>query len=85
MAIYPDSYTILEEFLKGMPPNMRSKCFLDYGMSPETATLEEFVAVAKEIEQSEKTEAYYKQQYGRTTTSDRNAVNTPKATQNARK
>jgi hypothetical protein len=85
MAIYPDSYTILKEFLKGMPPSMRSKCFLDYGMSPETSTLEEFVAVAKEIEQSEKTEAYYKRQYGRTTTSDRNAVNTPKATQNARK
>ena len=63
MAVYPDSYTILEEFLRAIPAHMRSKCFLDHGMSPEVNSLEDFVSITKEIEQNEKTEAYYKSQY----------------------
>jgi hypothetical protein len=63
MVVYPDSYTILEEFLRGILPQTRSQCFLEYGLSPETNSLEDFVSIAKTIEQNEKTGAYYKGQY----------------------
>ena len=63
MAVYPDIYTILEEFLWVMPPQTCSRCFLEYGLSPETNSLEDFVSIVKTIEQNEKTKAYYKGQY----------------------
>jgi len=75
MAIYPDTYTILEEFLWGIPPQTHSLCLLEYGLSSKTNSLEDFVSIAKKIEQNEKTEAYYKGQYSKpaATTEGKNA------------
>ncbi len=63
MAVYPDGYTILEEFLRK-----------DIGLSPEVNSLEDFVAMAKSIEQRDKTDAYYRQLHHKTST---NSANTP--------
>jgi len=51
MSVYPDDYSILELFLTGIPPWMASKMFEDFGLSPESNTLDDFVAMAKAIEQ----------------------------------
>jgi len=32
MAVYPDGYTILEEFLRGLPLAMTTKMFKDIGL-----------------------------------------------------
>jgi len=38
---------------------MASKMFEDFGLSPESNTLDNFVATAKAIEQQGKTKTYY--------------------------
>ena len=59
MSAYPDDYSILELFLTGIPPWMASNMFEDFGLSPESNTLDDFVATAKAIEQRGKTKTYY--------------------------
>ena len=59
MSVLPDDYTILEQFLAGLPSWMASKMFEDFGLSPESNTLDDFVATAKAIEQRGKTKTYY--------------------------
>lgn len=60
MAIYPDSYTILEEFMAGLPQVMLSCCFREHRLTIESNSLDEWVGAAKEIEQCDRTESYYK-------------------------
>ena len=59
MAVLPDDYTILEQFLAGLPSWMATKMFEDFGLSPESNSLDDFVAMAKTIEQWGKTKTYY--------------------------
>ena len=68
MAVYPDGYTILEEFLRGLPQTMTTKMFKDIGLSPEVNSLDDFVAMAKSIKQRDKTDAYYRQLHNKTST-----------------
>ena len=74
MAVYPDGYTIPEEFLRGLPLTMTTKMFKDIGLSPEVNSLKDFVAMAKSIEQRDKTDAYYRQLHHKTSA---NSANTP--------
>ena len=48
MAIYPDDYSILEQFLTGIPQDMATKMFKNFGLSPEIHSLDDLVAMAKE-------------------------------------
>lgn len=59
MAIYPDDYTILQTFLMGIPSSIITELLGTIGLSPETNSLEDFVAHAKEIEQRTKNKSYY--------------------------
>ncbi len=61
MAVYPDEYTILDVYLRGIPSSIFTELLTTIGLSPEINSLEEFVAYAKEVEQRTKTEAYYRQ------------------------
>src|SRR6266545_1522688 len=58
MSIYPDNYSILEQFLTGLPMPMVNR-ILEEGYFPEIHTVEEFVLKAKSIENYEKTKAYF--------------------------
>lgn len=71
MAVYPDAYTILEEFMNGLPQVMLSRCFREHRLTVESHSLEDWVGAAKEIERCDKTESYYKDRskYRGTTTS----------------
>jgi hypothetical protein len=60
MAVYPDSYTILEEFMAGLPPAMLSRCFREHRLTAVANSLDDWVGAAKEIERCDKTESYYK-------------------------
>lgn len=59
MAIYPDGYTILQMFLVGVPAPILNELLGMVGLSPETNTLDDFVAHAKEVEQRTKNKSYY--------------------------
>ena len=59
MSVYPDDYSILEQFLTGIPDWMATKMFEDFRFLPESNTLDDFVAMAKAIEQRGKTKTYY--------------------------
>jgi hypothetical protein len=59
MAVYPDEYTILEEFVKGLPPIMRSRYFREHRITVEANSLEDWVAAAREIERCDRNETYY--------------------------
>jgi len=59
MAIYPDDYTILQMFLMGIPTSILNELLGTVGLSPETNTLDDFVAHAKEVEQRTKNKLYY--------------------------
>jgi hypothetical protein len=59
MAIYLDDYTVLQTFLMGIPSNIITELLGTIGLSPETNTLDDFVAHAKEIEQRAKNKSYY--------------------------
>ena len=59
MAIYPDDYTILQTFLMGIPSSIITELLGTIGLSPETNSLEDFVAHAKEIEQRMRNKSYY--------------------------
>ena len=61
MAVYPDEYTILDVFLRGIPSSIFTELLMTIGLSPEINSLDEFVAYTKEVEQRTKTEAYYRQ------------------------
>jgi hypothetical protein len=61
MAVYPDNYTILEEFMAGLPRAMLTRCFRDHRLSAEANSLDDWVGAAKEIEWCDKTESYYKE------------------------
>jgi len=58
MSVYPDNYSILEQFLTGLPMPMVNR-ILEEGYFPEIHTVEEFVLKAKSIENYEKTKAYF--------------------------
>jgi hypothetical protein len=60
MAVYPDSYTILEEFMGGLPPAMILRCFHEHRLTTEANLLDDWVGAAKEIERCDKMESYYK-------------------------
>lgn len=60
MAVYPDNYTILEEFMAGLPPSTLTRCFRDHRLTAEANSLDDWVGAAKEIERCDKTESYYK-------------------------
>jgi hypothetical protein len=60
MAVYPDSYTILEEFMAGIPQAMLTRCFREHRLTAESNSLDDWVGAAKEIERCDKTESYYK-------------------------
>lgn len=60
MAVYPDSYTILEEFIAGLPQAMLTRCFREHRLTVEANSLDEWVGAAKEIEQCDRAESYYK-------------------------
>jgi len=59
MAIYPDDYTILQIFLMGIPSSIITELLGTIGLSPETNSLEDFVAHVKEIEQRTRNKSYY--------------------------
>src|ERR1700694_1181844 len=59
-AVYPDSYTILEEFMGGLPPTMILRCFHKHRLTTEVNSLDDWVGAAKEIERCDKTKLYYK-------------------------
>jgi len=58
-AYTTDLYMLLEQFLVGLPSWMASKMIEDFGLSPESNSLDDFVATAKAIEQRGKTKMYY--------------------------
>jgi hypothetical protein len=60
MAVYPDEYTILEEFMAGLPSAMLSRCFREHRLTVKSTSLEDWVGAAKEIERCDRTESYYK-------------------------
>jgi hypothetical protein len=60
MAVYPDSYTILEEFMGGLPQTMILQCFHEHRLTTEANLLDDWVGTAKDIERCDKTESYYK-------------------------
>ena len=60
MAVYPDEYTILEEFVKGLPQAMLSRCFREHRITVEANSLEDWVAAAREIERCDRNESYYR-------------------------
>ena len=60
MAVFPDEYTMLEEFIYGLPNNMVERCFREHRLTVESNTIDDWVSAAKDIEVCEKTEAYYK-------------------------
>jgi hypothetical protein len=57
MVVYPDNYTILEEFMAGLPQAMLIRCFRDHRLLAEA----NWVGAAKEIERCDKTESFYKE------------------------
>ena len=59
MAIFPDNYTMLEEFLNGLPQAMLARCFREYRLTVEANTLEDWLAAAKDIEVCDRNETYY--------------------------
>ena len=59
MEIYPDDYTILQTFLMGIPSSIITELLGTIGLSPETNSLEDFIAHTKEIEQHTKNKSYY--------------------------
>ena len=59
MAVFPDQHTMLEEFLKGIPQEMRSRCFREFGLNPESNDLDDFVSTALRIEHGNKVDTYY--------------------------
>jgi len=59
MAVYPDQHTMLEEFLKGIPYDMRTRCFKEFGLNPESNDLDDFVSTALRIEHGNRVDAYY--------------------------
>ena len=61
MAVYPDNYTILEEFMMGIPPATLTRCFRDHRLTAKVNSLDAWVGAAKEIEHCDRTEAYYKE------------------------
>ena len=61
MVVYPDNYTILEEFMTGIPPATLTRCFRDHRLTAEVNSLDDWVGAAKEIERCDRTEAYYKE------------------------
>jgi len=77
MAVYPDSYTILEEFMAGLPQAMLSRCFREHRLTVEANSLDEWVGAAKEIEQCDRSETYYKTR-SKTTTTNPTTKQTPR-------
>ena len=63
MAMYPDGYTIMEQFISGLPAYYRNKLFKE-GLHMEINSIEEFVAVAKAKELTEKTIEQYNRKMG---------------------
>lgn len=59
MAVYPDQHTMLEEFLKGIPYDMRTRCFKEFGLNPESNDMDDFVSTALRIEHGNRVDAYY--------------------------
>ena len=59
MAMYPDQHTLLEEFLKGIPQEMQTHCFKEFGPNPESNNLDDFVSTTLCIEHGNIVEAYY--------------------------
>ena len=59
MAIFPDDYTMLEEFLNGLPQAMLARCFREYRLTVEANTLEDWLSAAKDIEVCDRNETYY--------------------------
>jgi hypothetical protein len=49
MAVYPDSHTILEEFMGGLPQTMISRCFCEHHLTTEVNSLDDWVGAAKDI------------------------------------
>ena len=60
MAVYPDDYTLLEEFVRGLPQTMLSRCFREHRITVEANSLEDWVAAAREIERCDRNESYYR-------------------------
>src|SRR3984885_11318057 len=58
MAIYPNTYQIVETFLRGIPAYICERMIKD-GLSPEVHTIADFVAEAKKHEAAKKTLDYY--------------------------
>jgi hypothetical protein len=58
MAMYPDTYQIVETFLKGIPLYIHEWMIKD-GLSPEINTIDDFVAEAKQHKLAKKTLDYY--------------------------
>ena len=59
MAVYPDQHTMLEEFLKGIPHDMRTRCFKEFGLNPESNDMDDFVSTALRIEHGNRVDTYY--------------------------
>ncbi len=60
MVVYPDDFTILRAFLKGIPEEMRTVLLgAPHYLDPEVHTVNEFLAVAKMVETSKKTARHY--------------------------
>jgi len=59
MVVFPDQQTILDEFLKGIPQETRSRCFREFGMNPQCHDVGDFVAAAVRIERGNQAESYY--------------------------
>lgn len=59
MMVYPDNYTLIDTFLKGIPEYMRERLF-DMEFSPEYHHIDDVVAAAKSIENAKKTAEQYR-------------------------
>ena len=58
MSVYPDAYSIMNTFLWGLPWEMHTE-MLKNGLSPESNTVEDFVAAGKALEAATKTVDHY--------------------------
>jgi hypothetical protein len=61
MSVYPDSYNIMDTFLRGLTKDMCSE-MLKNGLTPEANTVEDFVTEGKAIEDAMKTLDHYNRQ-----------------------
>ncbi|TFK58336.1 hypothetical protein BDN72DRAFT_914011 [Pluteus cervinus] len=61
MVVYPDQYTLISTFLRGLPEGLKVELIKTKGLVPEVHRVEEFVSAAKAWEEANQTYEYFSQ------------------------